>query len=83
MSPAASPPCPPRDAAFSFSAGWVLPVVCDSCVRCRLLLRGWAHGQGLHVSNAQTGGTKFISQLRLLTLDDAREFGKSEAPSSL
>ena len=42
----------------------------------------WPGSQtGLHLSNARTGGTKFISQLRLLTLEKAKEFGKSEAPS--
>ena len=46
-----------------------------------MLLSGRAHRQGLRLSNAQTGGTKFISQLRLLTLEKAKEFGKSEALS--
>ena len=46
-----------------------------------MLLSGRAHRQGLRLSNAQTGGTKFISQLRSLTLEKAKEFGKSEALS--
>ena len=42
----------------------------------------WPGSQtGLHLSNTRTGETKFISQLRLLTLEKAKEFGKSEAPS--
>ena len=72
---------PPSGCRFSFAAGWVLPVVGDSCAPCRVLLSGCSHRQGLHLSNAQTGGTKFISQLRLLTLEKAKEFGKNEAPS--